>query len=31
MEVEGEVFIKDDQKNKDLFKGKDNVMRGIEL
>ena len=31
MEVEGEVFIKDAEKNNDLFKGKDNVVRGIEL
>ena len=31
MEVEGEVLIKDEEKNKDLFKGKDNVVRGIEL
>ena len=31
MEVEGEVFIKDEEKNNDLFKGKDNVVRGIEL
>ena len=26
MEVEGEVLIKDEEKNNDLFKGKDNVV-----